>query len=300
MLEITLAVGLAVLTASGSTASQASAEGHSAQKRGALPAEVYVLGTVHSFHERESFAYSYADLADQVRAMRPTLVCAEMSAEDQGGEHEAMYPLEVAVVEEAAQSIRAAFLPADWRPSVAEAQTAALQKEMTADEQVAFDHVYDDFMPRLQAAGHRFFELWHSPETQEMVRGLHDKMIALGTEAGAGFWETRNQIIVKRCIRKAMADDLERVLFVFGAEHKYVLEQYLRRFYGIEARPVTRLFEHKNRPVSAAIVARWTKARDNLARSIATGELPAYFADQFNDGYVARLTATIDAQGRAH
>jgi hypothetical protein len=260
--------------------------------------EVFVLGAIHGFHLKASYGYSYADLGAQIRAMRPDLVCAEITATDHNGDREAMFPWEVAVVEEATRAVGATFWPADWRPDLALTEVGVLEAEMTPAEKKAFEEVYADFMPRFERAANKVFEFWHSQQTQAFAEAIHDRMIDAGTEAAAGFWETRNQIIVKRCMRKATASKARRVLFVFGAEHKYAIEKYLRRFYRIDARPVVRLVAQSRDPVSADILARWKRSRDNLARLAESNALPGMLASQFGERYLKRLDATISAEGR--
>jgi hypothetical protein len=148
---------------------------------------VFVLAAIHGFHLKASYGYSYADLGAQVSAMRPDFVCAEITASDHDGEREAMFPWEVAVVEEASRTIGATFWPVDWRPDLAMTEVGALEAEMTASEKKAFDEVYADFMPRFERAGDRVFEFWHSPQTQALVERIHDRMIDAGSEAAAGF-----------------------------------------------------------------------------------------------------------------
>ena len=260
--------------------------------------QVFVLGAIHGFHLKAGYGYSYSDLGEQIRAMKPDLVCAGITANDHNGDREAMYPWEVAVVEEGARAAGATFWPADWRPDFAMAEVAVLEAEMTPGEKKAFDEVYAEFMPRFEKAGDQVFEFCHSPQTQALVETIHDRMIDAGTEAAAGFWETRNQVIVKRCMRKAMDSQSRRVLFVFGAEHKYAIEKYLRRFYRIHAQPVVRLASHGSDPVSADVLARWRRNRDSLARLVEAKTLPEPLAKQFNTAYLKRLDATIEAQGR--
>ncbi|MBI5543739.1 MAG: hypothetical protein HY901_07630 [Deltaproteobacteria bacterium] len=266
-------------------------------KAGGSPV-VFVLGAVHDFHEKESFGYSYSDLSDQIVAMQPNLVCGEVTVEDHQGAREAMYPWEIAVVEKAAELAGAKFWPADWRPDLASMQTVAIEKEMSPEEKKAFSAVYSDFMPKLMASGRGSFEFWHSKETQAQVRAIHDRMIHLGTEAAAGFWETRNQIIVKRCLRKALETGAQRVLFVFGAEHKYVIEDYVRRFYGIEPQAVVRLAPHGNRAMESSVLERWSRNRDGIARLVAEHRLPEDLERQFSKT-ADRLSATIEAKGLA-
>lgn len=126
------------------------------------------------------------------------------------------------------------------------------------------------------------------------------RMIDAGTDGAAGFWETRNQVIVKRCMRKAMASRSRRVLFVFGAEHKYAIEKYLRRFYHLDPQAVVRMASHGSGSVSAAVLARWRRNRDSLARVVEGKTLPEPLAKQFGAAYLKRLEEAIEAHGRPH
>lgn len=144
------------------------------------------------------------------------------------------------------------------------------------------------------------FDFLHADGTQTLVRRIHESMIDAGTEVAAGFWDTRNQVAVKRCLRQALRRRSRRVLIVFGAEHRYGVEAALLRFYGIYARPIGPRVAHGNRPVSAAVLKRWERARDGLVRVLAGDTLPPRLAEQWRRGRtVDRLGAAIAAQGVA-
>jgi hypothetical protein len=267
---------------------------------GPAPAVTF-LGTAHGFHLKAAFGYSLSDVTDQIRAAQPDLVCAEITPEDHGSEREAMYPWEVAVVEEAARTLGATFVAADWRPAWASQEVMTLDAEMTPEERRRFEGVYREFMPRFQAAfGPRVFDFLHADATQALVRRIHEAMIDAGTEVAAGFWDTRNQVIAKRCLRQALRRGSRRVLIVFGAEHRYGVESALLRFYGIRARPIGRRVAHANHPVGTAVLERWERARAGLARLLEGGTLPPRIAEQWRRGKsVDRLKAAIETGGIA-
>lgn len=268
---------------------------------GAWQPEVLTLGTVHSMHLQRGTGYTLSELAEQIRMVKPDLVCGEMSPEDHQSEREGFYPLEVPVVEEAAKSVGATFWPADWRPLVHVTVSADMEKEMTPEERTRFDKAYEDFMPRFKAAhGTGFFEFLHRPDTQANFRRIHDVMIDAGTDATAGFWDTRNQAIVKRCMRKGEAMKAKRILFVFGAEHNYGIQDFVKRFYGLDVRPMKRLAPVSNTPQSDQVVARWTKIRDDLVRVVDSGKLPPALATAMKQRKIAdKLSTAVTTRGVA-
>ena len=78
--------------------------------------QVWVLTTAHSFHLKEGFGFTLSDLMNQIAAIKPDLVCGEITAQHYrsniaGG----LYPLENVPIEHAAITAGAVFYPADWR-----------------------------------------------------------------------------------------------------------------------------------------------------------------------------------------
>jgi hypothetical protein len=105
-------------------------------------------------------------------------------------------------------------------------------------------------------SGESLFELAHSPSFQKALRNAHETCTREGGEAADGFWRTRNRTIVRRCLQRAHASAPETIVFVFGVDHKYAIEDEVRRADGARVRPVERSFEPRSRRVPEAIVRR--------------------------------------------
>lgn len=91
-------------------------------------------------------------------------------------------------------------------------------------------------------------------------------------------------MIVNNCLREAARGKARRVLFAFGADHKYGIEDFLYRFHGIKAEPVVRRFLPANRPVAPEVVMRWKRIRDHLADGLRKGTIPPPSEERLPDG----------------
>jgi hypothetical protein len=289
-------LGVAIAGGCGGLAARPAAPGTAPATR------VYVLAATHGFHFKQAFGYTMSDLRAHILALQPDIVCFEVTPEHYRTEKEPLfYPPEVAVADVAAAEAKALPWPSDWRPPPDPDEVSKAVREMNDDERTRYEQAYARFMPRLKAAfGEPMFDFWHRPDTLALIREVHDTMIREATDVGAGFWDTRNQMIVKRCMRKAQAIKARRVVFVFGGDHKYGIEDNLRRFYGLRAEPISRLVPRSNDELPEAVIDRWRRNRASLERLLAAGTLPEEQVKELRQRKaVEQLQSAIDARGRA-
>lgn len=240
---------------------------------------VFVLATVHGFHHKKDFGYPLTDLMSHIKSYKPDIVCFEVTPEHYGKDEEAFYyPSEVPAVIAAAKEVNAIAWPSDWRPHPSSKDIEAAISEMTTEEKKAYDNAYRDFMPRLKSArGPKMFDFWHSPEAMNLIRIVHNRMIAAATDIGAGFWDTRNQMITKRCMRKAKEIKAKTVVFAFGGDHKYAIEDNLQQFYKIKPAQVKRTIPSSQLPLPAFVKNQWAQYARIIERFISSATpVPGY------------------------
>ncbi|MBU1221188.1 hypothetical protein KKF34_11080 [Myxococcota bacterium] len=210
-----------------------------------------------------------------IKHFKPDIVCFEVTPEHYGKDEEAFYyPSEFPAVIAAAREASAIAWPSDWRPSSTSTDIDTAIAEMTPDEKKSYQNAYRDFMPRLEKArGTKMFDFWHSTEAMNLIRKVHNQMIEAATDIGAGFWDTRNQMITKRCMRKAKEIKAKTVVFAFGGDHKYGIEDNLRRFYKIKPTQVKRTIPPSQVPLPASVTTQWVKYAATIEKYIA-GALP--------------------------
>ncbi|MGE0173953.1 MAG: hypothetical protein AB7T49_14245 [Oligoflexales bacterium] len=260
-------IGKMCLVATLSTGSTSAAAPSTLSSKTQTP-EVFVLGTVHIDHLSPTMAYSFQDLIDIVTTINPDLICAEVYDRDYGTDMEGYYPPENPVIEFAAESIGAEFFPSDWRGSKYEDEAA--YKAMTDEERQRFDAL-PKAHKELPADPKERLEYIHAAETQKLIRESHEIRIAAGTEVADGWWYSRNQIIVKKCMRKAQKVGAQKILFTFGADHKYIIEENVQKYYFIEASKIPIPSVRNNNEMPSKIIDHWRRNLRGL-RKVRNGD----------------------------
>ena len=225
----------------------------------------YVLGTIHKLHLLEG-VFSLSDLEQQIQSLNPQLICAEISERHFGTKLAGVYPPEVVAIEDFASRMGAKFLPTDWRGDTKE--DAAAVAALTEEERIRFNQSHDKVIAALPVDPSKWFNFVQF-EAQAMFRQAHDNRIAIGTEVADGFWLARNQMIVNNCMRYAKKEKIERVLFAYGAEHKYIIEDYLSSVHGITAMKFEKNYVHSDSPIEALIVSKWESQISDLNQMLA-------------------------------
>lgn len=261
--------------------------------------KVYVLGTVHDTHLQKKFKYSLSDLSNQIKKLKPDLICGEIYDIHFNKTLEGIYPLENQVIIHTAKLIKAEFIPVDWRGNYFD--IVNIEKKMTPEEKKRFDGSHKRVFELFGNQKSGFFEFFHSKKLQKAVLDAHDVHLKEGTDIAAGFWHARNQIVVKNCIRRALNDPkFMTVLFTFGVEHKGLIEHYLQFFYEIQASPIVKLYSHSNKPLDKAVINHWKKNRNNLINALKTSKISEIDRKLIeSSNRISKLDKFIKMEGKA-
>jgi len=233
--------------------------------------------------------YSLYDLFNQIKQLKPDLVCGEIYARDYDTNMKGYYPPENAVVEHAAKTIGASYYPADWRGNYHDMEAAI--NAMTEDEHKMCKDSLADLKPLLRKQPD-VFNMIHMPEAQALIKKQHESCIKAGSEVSNGYWYARNQLIVKNCMRKAQSSKAKRILFTFGGHHKYIIEEYLEEYYGVKAKKVKKLYRHQNKAMPGEVVDEWIKNRKGLLAILADPNAPAIYKDMIKNSKRALMHGT--------
>jgi hypothetical protein len=187
--------------------------------------QFFVVGTVHRGHLNGDFMYSLADIKNIIKTIAPDVICGEVAPEAYGTPMRGYFPPEQRIVEAVASAIDAIYTPCDWR---APARDYPIQAAFPPKNQKIIDEQQAELKREIALAGAGDFALIHSAKFQMKIKSIHDEVMAFGGEAADGFWLTRNKNIVKQCLKVADQKLAKRILFVYGIDHKYAVEQELR------------------------------------------------------------------------
>ena len=225
--------------------------------------EVFLLGTAHDLHFKAESHYSLADLRNEVEALRPDLICGEITPEAYQGPMEGYFPPEAAYLTEVAPSLHARFAPTDWR--ISHAWQSRAEQMQPKDVRDKLDALTADVARQMQAGSEpTLYDFLHTKgvaiadyQFEQLVGENTDSDIAMGG------WHERNRRIVENCLDAASADS-RRIVIVYGAGHIATLRRQLASR-GITAHIASRLFVPAGMgTVPPPVVARWRRNRDNL------------------------------------
>jgi hypothetical protein len=225
--------------------------------------EVFLLGTMHEYHFQERFHYSLADLGREVESLRPEVICGEIAPEAYNSVMEGYFPPEAAYLAEIAPSLKARFIPADWRISYGW-QHRASQMEPAAKVKLIADLDQKQQDGITQYDGISVFDYLHSNAFIGVSEEKFEHVIGENTisDLAAGGWHERNRRIVENCLDRAGA--AHRIAIVFGANHIEQLKRQLAE-HGITAQIAKRQFTPDGLgTVSLDVLARWQRNLENL------------------------------------
>jgi hypothetical protein len=270
----------------------------STQLRAASSPEAFVVGSVHRYHLDASSRYSLTDLDVQLTQMRPDLLCGEITPEHLGTQWEGYYPPEVALVQDVAARLGIPFVAADWRGDSEEARKA--EESMAPEAKKRYSTAHEPLLARWKERREEsLFDFIHGEEAQRLIRQAHDVRLASGGEAADGFWLTRNRRIVERCMAEASWRHSRRIVFVFGGEHKYAIEDELWKQHGLRAAEVRRQFVPATNELSEAVISRWKDRRTALARLADTGSNAEVREKVLGSHRLEELDLFIESKGKA-
>ncbi len=233
--------------------------------------EVFLLGTAHAMHFEPERHYSLVDLRNELRALRPDMVCAEITPKAFNGPMEGYFPPEAAYVAVIAASLPARFVPADWRIARAwQRRAETMEPLQEAQQAAAIDGAQLEMM--VGYGGPTLFDLLHSEAFIALSDRKFEQVVGENTvsDIAAGAWHERNRKIVENCLDAA--EGARRVAIVFGANHLAQLRRQLSAL-GIPAQVAARQFVPAGTgSVPPAVVARWQRNLANL-RGILGGSI---------------------------
>lgn len=250
---------LSILFVSGMTASRANPE-------------VILLGSAHVYHFQTQMHYSLIDLKNEIAALQPNVVCGEITPEGYRNVMEGYFPPEAAYLAEVAPSLRARFVPADWR--MADAWQSRAEKMVPKEKAAEEDKVEEKQKEGLEKyTGASVFDYLHSPAFIGLSDEKFEQVVGENTvsDLAYGAWHERNRKIVENCLEAA--PEARRIVFVFGANHLAQLRRQLAAR-GITAQIAARRFTPAGMgAVPPAVLARWRKNLENM-QGILAGSTP--------------------------
>ena len=252
---------------------------------------VYLVGSIHNMHFNDAFHYSIPDLGKQVLALRPDLVCGEITPEAYRQPFEGYFPPEAAFLDETARASGVRFAPVDWRmDSARQAEADAAEPSSVKEKTKA----QADLMgAQIKAfSGESLYDYLHSAESLRLLDVMYEEIKGDGTvsDIAAGSWHERNRRMATNCL--TAAGSARRIVVVAGVDHVPQLRRQFRAL-GIEAEvPVRRFVPAGQGTIPPPVVTRWQRNRDNL-RAILAEELPAT-ADQLLKVKQSRRVADLE------
>lgn len=240
---------------------------------------VYLIGVFHSRHFDKKYNYSIIDLKNQIVALKPDLVCGEITPDAINKPMEGYYPPEVALLAELASILNYRFEPVDWRLDYATQSRAASEYPQSVKQEGAelIKKLNDDIE---QYKGESIYDYFHDKETLHALDSLYENIICKNalSEIAAGSWNERNRCIIENGM--AAAGQAQTIVFVFGIDHLPQLQRYLKKI-GIEALIPKRMFiPDNNYKVPEEVLERWKRNLENLI-SIRDKKVPATY-DNYN------------------
>ncbi|GLH71997.1 hypothetical protein GETHLI_04990 [Geothrix limicola] len=238
----------------------------------ALPSpEVYLVGAIHNMHFDPHHHYALQDLQAQILALKPDLICGEITPEAFERPMEGYFPPEAAFLAAMAPRWKMRFVPVDWRMDSDLQQKAEAEEPEAISRRVAeLDQAFVGGMSEFK--GDSLYDYLHSPATLALIDEKFEKVIGDRTVAdvAAGSWHERNRRIVDNGLRAA--GTARRIVFVFGVSHLPQLVRQLKAR-GIEASiPPRRFTPGGPQKLPAEVLARWSKNLENL-RAVRDGRL---------------------------
>jgi hypothetical protein len=236
---------------------------------------VYLVGSIHNMHFNPENHYSIVDLLAQIRALKPDLVCGEITPEAFNQSMEGYFPPEAAFLAEMSAELKYRYVPVDWRLDYATQSIANKEFPPVVDEQRSA--LLNHMQAKLKVSDYpSYYDALHDKEFLHDLDSLYEKIIGVNAlaEIASGSWHERNRRIVENGL--AAAGNARTIVFVFGIDHLPQLQRQLRAL-GIEAKIPERLFvPGNNYKVSNAVLERWKRNLENL-KSIRDKSVPATY-----------------------
>jgi hypothetical protein len=235
--------------------------------------EIYIIGSIHSMHFDQNNHYSLIDLQTQISALKPDLVCGEITPEAFDHTIEGYFPPEAAFLAEMAPILNYLFVPVDWRLDYTTQSKADSEYPLSVKEQK--NSLVNNYLALLKESNNQsIYDYLHDELNLKMVDSLYEKIIGINpiAELASGNWHERNRRIVKNGL--AASKNARRIVFVFGSDHIPQIRRQLNDF-GFEPQIPKRLFvPNSNFKVPDAVLERWERNLENL-KLIRDKKIPA-------------------------
>ena len=236
---------------------------------------VYLIGSVHSQHFDPQYHYSIIDLQAQISALKPDLVCGEITPEAFNQSMEGYFPPEATFLAEMASKLNYRFESVDWRLDYTTQSKAESEYPQSVKEKIVLSakRLNDSLESSNRESKYDFF---HDETTLQFLDSLYENIICTSAlaEIASGSWNERNRRIIENAM--SVAGNAHTIAFVFGIDHLPQLQRYLRDW-GIEAQIPKRLFvPSDNYKVSDAVLKRWKRNLENLI-SIRDKKIPVSY-----------------------
>lgn len=233
--------------------------------------EIYIIGTIHSKHFDPDYHYSINDLLSQICALKPDLVCGEITPEAFDQPMEGYFPPEAAFLSQMASKLNYRFQPVDWRLDYATQSMAEREYPKSVMEKVSsFGNTY--FAKFKESDSQSVYDDIHSEANIAIVDSVFEKIIGPNpiAEIAHGNWKERNRRIVENGL--STSKDARKIIFVFGSDHIPQLRRQLKVL-GFKSQIPKRLFVPSNNyKVPNEVLERWQQNLKNL-KSIIEGKV---------------------------
>jgi len=256
--------------------------------------EIFIIGSIHSMHYNTDYHYSIADLLEQVRALKPDVVCGEIAPEAYEQATEGYFPPEATLLAEMAPVLNYRFVPVDWRLDYATQSRADSAYPVQVKEKLApFGSTY--FARMNESAGQSIYDAIHSESNIAIIDSVFEKIIGADpvAEVAHGNWHERNRRIAENGINGA--GEAQRIVFVFGSDHIPQIRRQLQAL-GFNPRIPDRMFvPGGSSKVPDAVLKRWKRNLENL-KLIRDRKLPVtddYYQKIINSGRIRELEQAI-------
>lgn len=249
---------LSILTICSATAFSQESKQDKADKK----PTVYLVGSIHNMHFNPNNHYSINDLLAQISALKPDVVCGEITPESFNQPMEGYFPPEAACLAEMASELKYRFVPVDWRLDYATQSIA--DKEYPSSIKEKSDPLLNKVQLILKEPSPSLYDKIHSKETLSILDSLYENIIGVNAlaEIACGSWHERNRRAVENGLKAA--PNAQTIVFVFGVDHLPQLQRQLKAA-GIDAQVAPRMFTPSlNQKLPKSVLERWKRNRDNL------------------------------------
>ena len=233
------------------------------QEEPAAVPEIFIIGSIHSMHYNPDYHYSIVDLQEQIRALKPDVVCGEIAAEAFDQVTEGYFPPEAAFLAEMAPILNYRFEPVDWRLDYATQSKADSAYPASVKEKLSF--FGSTYFARMnESASLSIYDVIHSESSIAVIDSVFEQIIGADSvaEIAHGNWHERNQRIVKNGINAAKG--AHKIVFVFGSDHIPQIRRQLQTL-GLDPLIPERMFvPDGNFKVPDAVLKRWKRNLENL------------------------------------